>query len=156
MTSCKEATLQMKGWWKSYKNVGFSFLYSQKWNCYFQNRIIMFCPSSYTHISGRDIFPGSVCLFCCREICGPILWEHINRSQTHECGNWDWGHAIPIKGINKWDFASSALVMQHRQEAMCPFPSPSLSSLLWQVEFLFVFLSSGAVWATASSHPVLP
>jgi hypothetical protein len=21
----------------------------------------------------------------------------INRSQTHECGNWDWGHAIPEK-----------------------------------------------------------
>jgi hypothetical protein len=33
-------------------------------------------PSSYTQISVRDlycIFPGSVCLFCCREICGPIL-----------------------------------------------------------------------------------
>jgi len=26
-------------------------------------------------------------------------WEYINRSQTHECGNWDWGHAIPVKGI---------------------------------------------------------
>jgi hypothetical protein len=31
-------------------------------------------------------------------------WEYINRSQTHECGNWDWGRAIPRKGINKWDF----------------------------------------------------
>jgi hypothetical protein len=29
-------------------------------------------PSSYTH---KEInkFPGSVCLFCCRKICGPIL-----------------------------------------------------------------------------------
>jgi hypothetical protein len=28
-------------------------------------------PSSYTHISARDlyaVFPGSVCLFCCRKI----------------------------------------------------------------------------------------
>jgi hypothetical protein len=22
-------------------------------------------------------------------------WEYINRSQTHELGNWDWGRAIP-------------------------------------------------------------
>ncbi len=26
-------------------------------------------------------------------------WEYINRSQTHECGNWDWGRAIPFLGI---------------------------------------------------------
>ncbi len=26
-------------------------------------------------------------------------WEYINRSQTHECGNWDRGHAIPFLGI---------------------------------------------------------
>jgi hypothetical protein len=32
-------------------------------------------------------------------------WEYINRSQTHECGNWDWGRAIPFLGIHKWDFA---------------------------------------------------
>ncbi len=26
-------------------------------------------------------------------------WEYINRSQTHECGNWDWGHPIRFLGI---------------------------------------------------------
>jgi hypothetical protein len=26
-------------------------------------------------------------------------WEYMNRSQTHECGNWDWGRAIPFLGI---------------------------------------------------------
>jgi hypothetical protein len=30
-------------------------------------------------------------------------WEYINRSQTHECGNRDWGRTIPRKGIHKWD-----------------------------------------------------
>ncbi len=25
--------------------------------------------------------------------------EYNNRSQTHECGNWDWGHATPFLGI---------------------------------------------------------
>ncbi len=34
-------------------------------------------------------------------------WEYINRSQTHECGNWDWGRAIPRKGIHKWNFPCS-------------------------------------------------
>ena len=34
-------------------------------------------------------------------------WEYINRSQTHECGNWDWGRAIPFLGIPKWDFLCS-------------------------------------------------
>ncbi len=36
-------------------------------------------------------------------------WEYINHSQTHECRNWDRGHAIPRKGIHKWDFRCSAL-----------------------------------------------
>ncbi len=35
-------------------------------------------------------------------------WEYINRSQTHECRDWDWGHAIPFLGILKWDFRCSA------------------------------------------------
>ncbi len=48
------------------------------WLCshpYFQNRIIMFCLSIRTLIYLWEIyiFPGSVCLFCCNQICGPIL-----------------------------------------------------------------------------------
>ncbi len=42
-----------------------------------------------------------------QEICGPIQ-EHINRSQTHECDNWERGRVIPWKGIHKWDFRCSA------------------------------------------------
>jgi hypothetical protein len=47
-------------------------------------------PSSYTHISVRALYISRISL--------PILlpgkyvdrsWEYINRSQTHECGNWD-------------------------------------------------------------------
>ncbi len=44
------------------------------------------------------IFPGSVCLLGCREICGPILGKYKSLT-TLECGNWDWGRAIPRKGI---------------------------------------------------------
>ncbi len=43
------------------------FMYSQKWNCYFQNRIIMFRLPVPTVIYLWEIyiFPGSFCLFCC-------------------------------------------------------------------------------------------
>ncbi len=66
--------------------------------------------SSYTHISVRDINISRIGL--------PILLQgkmrtdpgnmYKNRSQTHECGNWDWGRAIPRKGIHKCDFPCSA------------------------------------------------
>jgi hypothetical protein len=61
-------------------------------------------PSSSTHISVRNLHIS--------RFCQPILlqdrsWEYINRSQAHECGNWDWGRAIPRKGIHKWDFRGS-------------------------------------------------
>ncbi len=36
------------------------------------------------------IFPGSVHIFPPAETAAPS-WEYIIRSQTHECGNWDWG-----------------------------------------------------------------
>ena len=47
------------------------------------------------------IVPGSVyntyCLQQNRETDRGNI--HINRSQTHECGNWAWGRAIPFLGI---------------------------------------------------------
>ncbi len=56
------------------------------------------------------IFPYSVYLFCCRKRCGAILGIlYIKRSQTHECGYWDWGRAIPFLGIHKWDFRCNVL-----------------------------------------------
>ncbi len=76
------STLQMKGRWKSYIHVWFPIMDSQKWNCYFQNRIIMFClpVPMLIYLWEIYIFPGSVCLFCCREICGPFLG--IDKSLT--------------------------------------------------------------------------
>ncbi len=76
----------------------------------FQNRIIMFCLQvpSLIYLWEKYIFPGSDCLFCCREICGPILEIcTVYRSQTHEWGNWYWGRTIPRKGITKRDFPCS-------------------------------------------------
>jgi hypothetical protein len=98
----------MKGRWESNINVWLPFMYSKKLNCYFQNRIIMFFLRVLTHIYLREIyiFPGLVCLFCCRKYLN-WSWENIKRPKTHECGNWHWGRAIPRKGIHKRDFHCS-------------------------------------------------
>ncbi len=37
-------------------------------------------------------------IFFCSRTGRPIVVIY-NRSQTHECGNWDWGRAIPFLGI---------------------------------------------------------
>jgi hypothetical protein len=33
----------------------------------------------------------------------------VYRSQTHECGNWDWGRAVLFLGIHKSKFLCSEL-----------------------------------------------
>jgi hypothetical protein len=70
--------------------------YSQKRNCAGHS------PNFHIHVSVSDIyiFPQSICLFCCRKSVDQS-WEYVNRSQTHECGNWDWGRAIPRRGIHQ-------------------------------------------------------
>jgi hypothetical protein len=58
-------------------------------------------PSLHIHVSVSDlqyIFPGSVHIFPPAEK-ADLSWEYIIRSQTHECGNWDWGPGIPFLGI---------------------------------------------------------
>ncbi len=47
--------------------------------------------------------------FCCRKFVDRS-WEYINRSQTHECWNWDWAAQFPEKGMPKWDFVSVQLM----------------------------------------------
>jgi hypothetical protein len=44
------------------------------------------------------IFPESVHIFPPAGTADP-WWEYIIRSQTHECGNWDWGPDIPFLGL---------------------------------------------------------
>ncbi len=72
------------------------------WNKYSQKRNIgASVPiSTFMCLWTNYIFPRWVCLFCWRKY---VNWssEYINRSETHECGNWGWGRAIPRKGIYK-------------------------------------------------------
>jgi hypothetical protein len=95
-------TLQMKGRWESDINAWFPFMYSQKWNCaasfFPEQNYNVLSPNSYTHISVRDlyIFPGSVCLFCCSQICGRILG--INKSLTD---SWMWKLGLRLHNSQK-------------------------------------------------------
>ena len=56
--------------------------------------------STFMCLWANYIFPQWVCLFCRRKYVDRF-WEYINRSQTHECGNWGWGRTISRKGIYK-------------------------------------------------------
>ncbi len=58
------------------------------------------------------ILPRSVCLFCCMEIDGQ-MWAYIDHLKTHECGNWDWGRAIPFLGIHQSKFLCSVMFYIH-------------------------------------------
>ncbi len=101
--------LQLEGSWEFNINVGFPFIYYQKWNSYFQNRIIMFClPVPTTYICKKFIYFQDRSAYSAAGKYVNRSWECINGSQTHECGNWDWGRVIPRKGIHKWNFPCSA------------------------------------------------
>jgi hypothetical protein len=71
------------------------------------------------------IFPGSVHLFSCSRIGRPIvgIYAHIYRSQTHKCGNWDWGHAIPFSGnifVSNFRYCVFAVHVVSQQSEGCP------------------------------------
>ncbi len=46
-------------------------------------------PNFHIHASVSDLYISTIGLpILLEEICRPILGLYINRSQTHECGNW--------------------------------------------------------------------
>jgi hypothetical protein len=58
-------------------------------------------PNFHIHVSASDLYflrigPHISCSIIGRSMVGIYT---VNRSQTHECGNWDCGGAIPFLGI---------------------------------------------------------
>ncbi len=76
---------------------------------YFQNRIIMFSLPISTLICLWENCTSRMGLSILLQLNMYVdrSWEYINRSKTHECGNRDWGRAIPRRGMHKWDFRCS-------------------------------------------------
>ncbi len=67
--------------------------------------------STFMCLWANYIFPRWVCLFCWRKYVYRS-WEYINCSQTHECGNWGWGRAIPRNGIYKRNCRCSVYILK--------------------------------------------
>ncbi len=77
----------MKGRWESNINVWFRFMYSQKWNC----AASIFTKQNYNVLSHNFHIHVSVShLYIPRT--GLPIW--FNRSQIHECRNWEWDLAV--------------------------------------------------------------
>ncbi len=77
-------------------------------------------------------------------------WEYIKRSQTHECGNWDWDRAIPFLEIHKWDFCCS--VFTCAGQIQWPGPPPlgwrDPAVLTWMCQTFATTLNLGAFYPT--------
>jgi len=94
-----------------HKNVLFGFMYSQKCNCAAslfpkQNDTVLSPNSTFIYLWAIYIFPGSDCLFRCSQIGRQVL-RIYERSQTHDCRNWERGRAVSFLGIHKSDFRYS-------------------------------------------------
>ncbi len=70
-------------------------------------------PNFHIHVSVSDLYIlGSVHIFPPAEKADPS-WEYIIRSQTHECGNGDWGPDIPFLGIFVSNFRHFFFAVQY-------------------------------------------
>ncbi len=91
------------------------FMYSQKRNCAASVPI-----STFMYLWVIYIFLWAVHLFSCSRIGRPI-WEYINRSQKHDCRNWDWGRAVSFLGIFVLSFRYTLFAVGNGTRMVKPF-----------------------------------
>ncbi len=63
-----------------------------------------FLPSCTVCICEQFIYSYTISFFFPRSIRLFRLWEFINFSHTHECGNWERGGAVSFLGYINWIF----------------------------------------------------
>ncbi len=141
----KYSALQMKGRWESKVNVWFRFMYSLKWNCaaslFPKRNYNVLSPNFHIPVSMSDLHQYSQdqsAYFAAAKL-ADWSWEYINRTQIHECRNWEQGPAVSFLGIHESDFRYSVCLMFaafiHLQwsdlpDRNCPFPSRISTSSL--------------------------
>ncbi len=99
------------------KCLGFPIMYSQKWNCaaslFSKQNYNVLSLNSYIHVSVIDLYIPriSLSIFAAAKSVDRS-WKYINRSQTHECRNWDWGLAVQcIKSSPVEDLYRSIMIV---------------------------------------------
>ncbi len=101
-------------------------------------------PNFHIQVSLIDlqyIFPQTVCLFCCRKICGPILGIYKTLTDTWIC-KFGLSRAIPFLGTQEWDFRRSALTQYKKimRSVSVVVVMPFLGSLalFWSSPLLYI------------------
>ncbi len=93
-------------------------------------------PNFHMHVSVSDVCVpriGPHTVFPAAEIGWPILGIYkSNRSQTHECGNWDWDQAIPFLEIFVSNFRIvSVQCVPSLVRRLCDWPVCDLAGWGW-------------------------
>ncbi len=81
-------------------------------------------------------------------------WEYINRSQIHECRNWEWGRTVSFRGIFVSNFRDSAFAVQplvekilgHVSRRRRTTPATQLCSLLVNGKFRKLWWDIQETW----------
>ncbi len=100
--------------------------------------------STFTCLSAIYIFPGSVYIFPPAEQADPS-WGYIIRSQTHECGNLDWGPRYSFPWNICFKFSAFCLCSVCVHCAVLTLSVCSFFSILNQVLHRKIFMQCAAV-----------
>jgi hypothetical protein len=111
-----------------YTATSIPFIYSFPGNCTASAPV-----STFICLWAIYIFPGSIHIFPPAEKADPS-WEYIIRSQTHECGNWDWGTDIPFLGIFVSNFRHFVFAVYAAQPFTASYRGKVYTCHTWEEE----------------------